>query len=214
VATEAQWLDVRQRATRYLQGKYGWVNEDLLSEMTLVAIEQRDGQDLNMAVCCLRALDRLNPRHVPNGQHHKVRDAARLVSSSGWTQGIGATSEGIDYGERDKQTLASLLSWRHGYPGPAAAVRHYETAQAQQERLIELVRRHPTGAWRAMLLLNLVYGWTEREIGLLFGVTESRINQLLGHGRAELLAYGSPWDDLDATREMPVPDLEVAWLTL
>jgi hypothetical protein len=67
-----------------------------------------------------------------------------------------------------------------------------------------------TGSLRAMLLLRLVYGLREAELGQLFGVTESRISQLLGQGRAEVLAGLRPEREV----VFDVPVLEVTWLTL
>lgn len=67
-----------------------------------------------------------------------------------------------------------------------------------------------SGSVRAMLLLRLVYGFREEEIGQLFGLTESRISQLFGEGKAEVLAGLRPEQDV----EFDVPVLEVEWLSL
>jgi hypothetical protein len=62
--SEATWLKLRTRAQRYLAVCKGLADEDVVSEMVLVAMETRGGVGVSMALCYGRALDRLNPRYT------------------------------------------------------------------------------------------------------------------------------------------------------
>ena len=79
------------------------------------------------------------------------------------------------------------------------------TAAAVCEAPIPVAR----GAPRALALLHLEYGLSIRELAALFGVTESRISQLLGQGRAEVLAG---YVDIDEPRVFRDLAWAVAWL--
>ncbi|MGI9296562.1 MAG: hypothetical protein ACR2QC_01525 [Gammaproteobacteria bacterium] len=57
------------------------------------------------------------------------------------------------------------------------------------------------GSIRAMCMLRLVYGFSTKEIAILFGVTSSRVSELLAGGRAEVhcgarLHYDMIFEDL------------------
>lgn len=91
---------------------------------------------------------------------------------------------------------------------PGVLERQVAAAAGDPDALLELLRRHPSGWLRALLLLRLVHGWTECALGDLFGLSGSRISQLLGDGRAEVLASGAP----EVEGEVPV--LEVQWIFL
>lgn len=99
---------------------------------------------------------------------------------------------------------------------PSATVAERTVARAASPlELRDLRGPFAHGTWRALLLLRVVYGFKLAEIGHLFGVTESRVSQVLGSGAVEqlvaLLTVGVP----EQSRVVfETPPLEVAWLTM
>jgi hypothetical protein len=84
-------------------------------------------------------------------------------------------------------------SWEHTAPEPPPTV----------EPLVK-------GELRAMVLLAEVYGYSHREIGALFGVSEDRMSRMIGKGKAAVMCGGIP------ERELCFEGLEwdVDWLVL
>jgi DNA-directed RNA polymerase specialized sigma24 family protein len=74
---------------------------------------------------------------------------------------------------------------------------------------IDDARAVDRGSHRAMAMLRCEYGLSMEEIAMLFGVSESRISQLLGHGRAEVL---SGFVNASESREFHDLEWEVQWL--
>lgn len=81
---------------------------------------------------------------------------------------------------------------------------------AAAEDLPDLQALHTTGPLRALLLMRLVYGYSEKELAWIWGVTEGRISQLLGGGRSAVLCGHVPDHDL----WFGALTWEVQWITL
>lgn len=186
----------QQRAREFLRRK-GVRDADLLQEMVCYFLEHQEDTWMSVEIVYHRALDRLDPRHVTRAGR-RVRDSSRTLSPTGPAKVLE------EFHDKADERIVFLPSgyWQDGY----ASLEALREAAVSPEALT----LPPTGALRAMLLLRLVYGYHEAELGQLFGVTESRISQLLGQGRAEVLAGLRP------EREVlfDVPALEVEWITL
>lgn len=74
-------------------------------------------------------------------------------------------------------------------------------AAVQEPRDVETYATLPRRGWlRALLLLELQYGFSRKEIGYLLGLGDDRVSKILGSGKAEVLAYGAP--DMDLTFDL------------
>mgnify|MGYP001602756293 CR=1 FL=1 len=178
----------QQRAQRYVRhkGVPQDVQEDLISLMVLEVLEHPT-KPVNLRFLYLHAYDQLDPRHA-TGTGARVRASAVTASASlnasgdtAWEAGLSATAA------PEQWLMATDLAAGALWAGP--------------------LQRGPL---RAMVLLIQIYGYQAQEVALLFGVTPSRVAQLMQHVREAL-----------ALREIPATDLlfpdlawEVAWLTL
>lgn len=175
----------RQRAQRFA-ARHGWSGadaEDLVSLMVLYVLE-RPGRALALNYVYMNAVDAMNPKSGRTASGKRGRQRQREVSLD--------TPLGASAGPRPMRsfTLHEVL------PAPAAD---------PDLRSVEAMAGVPAhGPLRAMLLLYAQYGYTLREIGALFGVTESRLSQIFGAWRQQQTTAGGA----DAAH------WETTWITL
>jgi DNA-directed RNA polymerase specialized sigma24 family protein len=181
------------RARRYLaaRGVPEDLREDLVQEICLEVLE-RPGEHLNLEHLARHALDRLDPRRWVDGE--RVREHTRF-------QSLDAPLY-PDHEDHDAVTaLDRLTTSTPVVPGTRQGTRtrhqHREPDQSFTDYLATLPAQ---GRLRAIKMLTELYGYTQAEVGVLFGVTESRISQLLA----------APPEDGPPPRDPVVDDLCLA----
>lgn len=159
-----------QAASRAFLRRKGRYDEDVLSEMTLYALEHPEIW-VSVEIAYLRAIDKLDPRAVMTANGKKERRSWR-------TRQFKLNDEG-----EPLDSLACEFTTEPGLHGCSAF------AEAQDESLPDMKIKGPL---RAMVLLMEVYGYSMEEVAWLWGVHPSRLTQLLGKGKAAVLAGGLP----------------------
>lgn len=173
----------RARAYVQSQGITGPDACDLVQAMVLDLLEHPPQHEIRMSYIYLHALDTLDPRRMQQGV--RFRDSER-------TQSLEPTAPD-DPGVLER---------------PRGILQQY-TQQAHQPQVDAVMETLPAqGRVRAMLLLTAVYGYTQQEVGVLFGLTESRVCQLLrAHAQQ---CRETPMSTLDGERLAWRP----LWITL
>jgi hypothetical protein len=146
----AQELQRFQAASRAFLRRKGRCDEDVLSEMTVYALEQKEQHPerfVSVEIAYLRATDKLDPRAVMTAKGKKERRSWR-------TRQFKLNDDSLACG-------------------------------STRESLPDMKIKGPL---RAMVLLIEAYGYSMEEVAWLWGVSPSRITQLLGKGKAEVLA--------------------------
>lgn len=160
------------RAQSYVRAK-GWRGpeaDDIASEMVLEALEHPDKM-LDLDYVYLHALDKLDPRRRQGNITHG-RQSQRLLS-------LDAPLDAERYADEQRhwRSMAAQKTWYDVRPA------HCDEPFAEVMDAVP-----PAGRLRAILLLYGVYGYTMKEVAFLFGITESRVSQILSEAREAALA--------------------------